>query len=151
MGVSRLGASFRPALAWALVAVAGVLVLRPVLRAPRPAAVISPALIDAGRWAAAHLPPACVDYLVADDDTAYWLHLAVLGNRRASTRTRTEATFEPKAAIVRWILPDGLPYAIVEDFSALPKDIRTNVDSVARFGSAAVVRRRGAATCAGDP
>jgi hypothetical protein len=151
MGWSRFGSSSRPALPWALVAMTGVLVLRPIVRAPRPAPVISPPLVDAGRWARNHLPPGCVDYLVADDDTAYWLHLAVLGNRRVSPRTQDEETFEPKKAIVRWIMPEGLPYAIVEDVSALPKDIRTNVDVVSRFGAAAVIRRRGQATCVEGP
>jgi hypothetical protein len=48
---------------------------------------------------------------------------------------------------VRWIHPEGLPFAIAGDFDALPKDIRTSVDVIERFGPAAVVRRRGASTC----
>jgi hypothetical protein len=39
----------------------------------------------------------------------------------------------------------GLPFAIADDLAARPKDIRDNVDVLARFGSAAVVKRRGAA------
>jgi len=54
-------------------------------------------------------------------------------------------TFEPKKALVRWILPGGLPYAITDNFDALPRDIRDNVDVLAQFGSAAVVKRRGSA------
>ena len=46
---------------------------------------------------------------------------------------------------MRWILPGGLPYAITNDLDALPRDIRANVDVVARFGQAAVVKRRGSA------
>ena len=38
-------------------------------------------------------------------------------------------------------------YAIVEDFNALPKDIRDSVDIVARFDPAAIVQRRGPAAC----
>ena len=42
----------------------------------------------------------------------------------------------------------GVPYAIAEDFSALPRDIRESVDVLARFGPVAVVKRRGATSCA---
>jgi len=71
----------------------------------------------------------------------------VLGNPRAAGRALSEDTFDPKKATVRWILPGGLPYAIAGDFDALPRDIRTNVDVLARFGPAAVVQRRGTSTC----
>jgi hypothetical protein len=114
---------------------------------PRPTPTISEPLLQAGQWARAHVNPGCVDYLVADGYSAYWLHLAVLGNARSASRSIDNDTYEPRAAIIRWIEPGGLPYAIVEDFSALPKDIRDSVDVVARFGPAAVVQRRGAAAC----
>jgi hypothetical protein len=52
-------------------------------------------------------------------------------------------TFNARQGLVRWILADGLPLAVTDDFEALPRDIRTNVDVLARFGAAAVVRRRG--------
>ncbi|HXI30920.1 MAG TPA: hypothetical protein VNG89_20925, partial [Vicinamibacterales bacterium] len=58
-------------------------------------------------------------------------------------------TFEPRKALVRWILPGGLPYAIADDLDALPRDIRGNVDVVAQFGRAAVVKRRGASAPCG--
>ena len=70
----------------------------------------------------------------------------MFGNPRAAGRALDDDTFEPKKAIVRWILPDGLPYAIADRFDALPRDIRTNVDVLARFGPAAVVQRRGPST-----
>jgi hypothetical protein len=101
----------------------------------------------AGQWARANLPAACIDYLVQDDDSAYWLHLAVLGNPRQTERTRDPATFDPKQALIRWIQPAGLPFAITDDLEALPKDIRSGVDIVRRFGPAAVVARRGRSTC----
>jgi hypothetical protein len=41
----------------------------------------------------------------------------------------------------------GLPYAIASDFEALPRDIRTTVDTLARFGRAAVIKRQGASSC----
>ena len=134
-------------LPWAIVAVVAVLVVRPLIKEARPKAVVSQPMFLAGRWARTNVPPACVDYLVRDDDSAYWLHLAVLGNARQTARTRDEATFDPKQALIRWIQPEGLPFAITDDFDALPKDIRTSVDVVQRFGPAGVIKRRGSSTC----
>ena len=136
------------ALVWALVALFGIVVVRSVAAVPRPTPTISEPLLQAGRWARAHINPGCVDYLVADGYSAYWLHLAVLGNARSAPRSIDNDTYEPRQAVIRWIEPGGLPYAIVDEFSALPKDIRDSVDVVARFDPAAVVKRRGAATCA---
>jgi hypothetical protein len=109
--------------------------------------VVSQPVFLAGDWARTRFPPDCIDYLVADGYTAYWLHLAVFGNPRAAGRALLDDTFDPKKAIVRWILPGGLRYAIAGDFDALPRDIRSNVDVLARFGPAAVVQRRGASAC----
>jgi hypothetical protein len=120
---------------------------RSLASAPRVTPVVTQPLFLAGDWARTHVPPACVDYLVADGYSGYWLHLAVLGNPRAAGRSLDNNTFEPQQAIVRWILPGGLPYAIAGDFDALPRDIRTNVDVLTRFGPAAVVQRRGPAAC----
>jgi hypothetical protein len=132
-----------PAAAWVVVAVIAVAVVKPIAAAPRPKPALRESVLFAGDWVKAHLPPACVDYLTQDGYTAYWLHVAVFGQPRASGRAMDDETFEPKKALVRWILPGGLPYAIVDDVEALPRDIRTNVDIVARFGRAAVVKRRG--------
>jgi hypothetical protein len=118
-----------------------------VARMPRRPPVVSDALYDAGIWTRAHLPGDCIDYLVANGDTAYWLHLAVLGNARGATRSLNSDTYEPQRALVRWILPEGLPYAIVEDLDALPRDIREHVIVVGRFGRAAIVQRPGRPTC----
>jgi hypothetical protein len=142
----RGGVSFSRA-SWLLVALALISAARLVWATPRPMPVVSDELLEAGRWARSHVPPACVDYLVADDDSAYWLHLVVLGNPRTTARSLASETFEPQKAVVRWILPGGLPYAIASDFEALPRDIRTNVDTLARFGQAAVIKRQGAASC----
>jgi hypothetical protein len=133
---------------WLLLAVFGIIVARSALRVPRPTPTISESLLRAGRWARANANAGCVDYLVADGYTAYWLHLAVLGNARAAARSLENDTYELPPALVRWIEPGGLPYAIVEDFSALPKDIRDNVDVAAQFGRTTVVKRRGAVSCA---
>ena len=129
-------------LAWIAVAVLGVAVARPLATTRRPKPVVSQPTYLAGRWAREHLPADCVDYLVADGYTAYWLHLAVLGNPRAAGRAMDNDTFEPAKALERWILPGGLPFAITDDFSILPKDIRTSVDVIAPFSPAAVVKRR---------
>ncbi|MGE3955717.1 MAG: hypothetical protein AB7H96_03285 [Vicinamibacterales bacterium] len=146
----RLPSRARAGLAWTMVAAVLVpasapLVQRPALAHPLPPAVSLP-LYEAGRWARAHVPPACVEYLVGDDETAYWLHLAVLGNPRISGRTGDNSTFEPQDAIVRWLTPGGWPFAIA-DLAALPRDVRTELDVVEAFDGAAVVRRRGASSC----
>jgi hypothetical protein len=143
---ARGGVSFGRA-SWLLVALALIPVARLVRATPRPMPVVSVDLLDAGRWARSHVPPACVDYLVADDDSAYWLHLVVLGNPRSTARSLASETFEPQKAVVRWILPGGLPYAIVSDLESLTRDIRTTVDTLARFGRAAVIKRRGESSC----
>jgi hypothetical protein len=136
--------------AWGATAIVLLLIVRPLVESPgqlhpRPPAVTLP-LYEAGQWARANVPPACVEYLVGDDETAYWLHLAVLGNPRMSPRTGDFATYEPKDAIVRWLTPGGLPYAIA-DLPALPRAVRDELDIVQQFGTAAVVKRRGAASC----
>src|SRR5262249_50871717 len=75
------------AVAWAIAVAALVFVARPLAGAPKslsvakhPAASLE--LEEAGKWAREHVDPHCVEYLVGDDNTAYWLHLAVLGNPR---------------------------------------------------------------------
>ena len=100
----------------------------------------------AGAWARDHVPVSCVDYLVGEPPTAYWLHLAALGNPRMSARTGDDSTFDKTAAIIRWLTPGGLPYAIAE-LPALPSDVRADFDIVADFGTAAVVKRRGPSSC----
>jgi hypothetical protein len=142
------GPAPRTALAWSLVALVGIAIARTVWAVPRPTPTISQSLLLAGQWARANAPPACVDYLVEDSYSAYWLHLAVLGNARDTPRSLLNGTYEPRTALIRWVEPGGLPFAIADDFLALPKDIRDGVDIVARFGPAAVVRRRGPAACA---
>jgi hypothetical protein len=133
--------------AWVPVFIVLLAACRSAASAPRPTPAIAQPVFLAADWARAHLSPACVDYLVPDGNTAYWLHLAVFGNPRAAGRIADEATFDPKQAIIRWIFPGGLPYAVAADLDALPRDIRANVDVLARFGPAAVIQRRGPGTC----
>lgn len=137
--------------AWVPVLIVAAGAARAMASAPPLKPTITQPVFLAGDWARAHVPAACVDYLVADGYTGYWLHLAVLGNPRAAGRSLVDDTFEPHQAIVRWILPDGLPYAIADNFDALPRDIRTSVDVLARFGPAAVVHRRGPSSCDSTP
>jgi hypothetical protein len=134
-------------LAWVLAGGVAIAVARPLAAAPRPRPIVSQPALEAAEWARARVPPACIDYLVVDGYTAYWLHLAVFGQPRASGRAMDDDTFDAKKGLVRWILPNGLPLAVADDFEALPRDIRANVDVLARFGPAAVVKRRGASAC----
>jgi len=138
-------------LAWSvpvltLLAAAWPLWTHPQRLHPKPPAISAP-LYDAGRWARTNLPAGCIEYLVGDDETAYWLHLAVLRNPRVSDRTGDNSTYEPTDAVVRWLMPNGLPYAIA-DLDALPRDVRDELDIIYRSGRAAVARRRTASSCA---
>jgi hypothetical protein len=135
-------------LAWVAVAIVAVAIARPLAAAPRPRPIVTEPVLEAAHWAGAQMPPRCIDYLVVDGYTAYWLHLAVFGQPRASGRAMNDDTFDARKGMVRWILPNGLPIAVADDFDALPRDIRTNVDVLARFGPAAVVKRRGPSACA---
>ena len=141
----RLAQTPRPA--WAVAVLLGLFIARHVSAAPPPKPIVAESVYLAGSWARAHVDPACVDYLVADGNTGYWLHLAVLGNPRPTRRMADKDTFEPKKAVIRWLYPGGLPFAIVGDVNALPRDVRDNFDVLARFGSSAVVKRRGPFSC----
>jgi hypothetical protein len=136
-------------LIWVCVGIVAVRSMRPIVAA-RPAPIVSEPLYRAGTWARDHVPPECVDYLVGNDWTAYWLHLAVLGNPRMSARTGANETYEPVAEIVRWLSPKALPYAIA-DLPALPRNVREELEIVAPFGSAAVVRKPSVTGCSRVP
>ena len=138
-------------MAWTLVGVIAIAVARPLAQRPRVKPVVTQPSFLAAQWTRGHMSSDCVDYLVSDGYTAYWLHLAVFGNPRAAGRALDDDTFIVRKGLERWILPNGLPYAIADDFDALPRDIRTNVDVLARFGPAAVVQRRGASACDSKP
>jgi hypothetical protein len=103
-------------------------------------------LSRAGEWARVHVPRDCVEYLVDDDSTAYWLHLAMLGNPRSSARTINDETYSLSRALLRWVTPGGLSYAIA-DLNVVPRDIRNDFDVLAQFDQAAVVRRRDRSAC----
>ncbi len=133
--------------AWTIAAAAAAVTVRtPMLAAQRPAPVVSRHFYDAGLWVRANVGTTCVDYLVEDSQTAYWLHLAVLGNPRASQRSAEADRHNMRDAFARWIPAEGLPYAIA-DLRLLPDEIRTRVEVVKGFGEAAVIKRPGGAEC----
>lgn len=134
------------ALAWLAVVAVTVVARRdvPVRAKMRP--VVSNELFDAGQWARTHVPVGCVDYLVGNEYTAYWLHLAVLGNPRISSRTGDDNTFLTQPSMARWLVPGAPQYAIA-NLSILPAEIRSDVHILQQFGQAAVIARRGPASC----
>lgn len=132
---------------WLLAAVLMVTIVRPAFREPRAVPIVSTDLYEAGQWARDNAGAACVDYLVADANTAYWLHFAVLGNARASARTAEVDRYDPRAAMGRWIASDQAQGFAIADQGLIPDELLRRVEVVARFGSAAVIKRPGASTC----
>ena len=128
---------------WLVAAVLLIAVVRPALAGSRSIPVVDLDLYDAGQWLRANGAAACTDYLVADAETAYWLHLAVLGNPRSAERMQEVDRYDPRTAVGPWITSEGRSYAIA-DLRLLPAEIRSRVDVAARFGSAAVITRRDA-------
>ena len=128
---------------WLLAAVLLVVAVRPALSAPRSIPVVDLDLNAAGQWLRSNGGAACTDYLVADAETAYWLHLAVLGNPRSGERMRELDRYDPRAAVAPWITADGRKFAIV-DLRRLPDEVRSRVQIVHEFGKAAVISRPGA-------
>ncbi len=141
VAISR-GLRASDAAGWLAAAVCVVAIVRPALAAPRVIPVVDEDLYQAGSWLRSSAGP-CADYLVADAETAYWLHLAVLGNSRSGQRMAEIDRYEPRAAMGPWITAEGRRYAIA-DTRLLPDEIRSRVDVVARFGHAAVIESRGA-------
>ena len=131
---------------WLLASALTIAAVRPALDAPRQLPAIDPDFYAAGQWVRANAGAPCVDYLVGDADTAYWLHLAVLGNPRAAERMAELDRWEPRGAVAPWITGDGRAYAIA-DVRLLPDEVRSRVELIAQFGNAAVIKRPGAVTC----
>ena len=84
----------------------------------------------------------CVDYFSRHWLTGYWLHLDVLGNPRLSDRMRAE-TFDFPDVVGKWIQGKGLPYAIVEDLAAVPRDARVDMRVLREFPPPPSSRTRG--------
>jgi hypothetical protein len=131
-----------------------VLVLAVAVRRDLPShrfSAITEPVYQAGLWAKAHLPSGCIDYPVDHWITAYWLHVDVLGNPRASERTNfIIAGMEARRdSPLRWTDPGGLPFAIVSDLQAVPIEVRagTGFKVLYEASSSAVVQRSDATTC----
>jgi hypothetical protein len=108
-----------------------------------PSPVVSRDLWAVGSWARGNLPPACIDYLVGNEYTAYWLHLAVLGNPRADARSSDNDLYLTQPSMARWLFNDGgVPYAIAKP-SILPAEIRERTRVLHQQGDAAVIARLG--------
>jgi hypothetical protein len=131
---------------WLLVSVLLAAAAPPALSAVRPLPVVDADLSAAGQWLRAQGGSSCADYLVGDAETAYWLHLAVLGNPRSSPRTAEVDRYEPRAAMAPWITSEGRSYAIA-DLRLLPDEVRSRVEVKRQFGHAAVIARPGVAGC----
>ena len=131
---------------WTLVLVLAAGVSRRVLAEPRPEPAITERLFRAGAWAREHVRTDCVEYLVPQDSTSYWLHLAVLGNPSQPPANALPTYYFYKEAVVRWITNTSYPVTIA-DLSVVPREVREDVDVLARFGHIIVGRRRGSTAC----
>ena len=130
--------------------VAAVLLARGRMPMTRQHGPITEPSLAAGLWARGAVPPGCVDYFSRHWLTGYWLHLDVLGNPRLSDRMRAE-TFDFPDVVGKWILGKGLPYAIVEDLAAVPRDARVDMRVLREFPPAALVQNTRPASNAGRP
>lgn len=144
--VARAAVPVQSAAGWLLAAAMLVAIVRPALNAPRSVPVVSLDLYDAGRWLRANAGAGCADYLVDNAHTAYWLHLAVLGNPRSSARTAEIDRYDPRQVMGRWVAAEGRHYAVV-DLGLLPDEVRQHVQVMKEFGHAAVIRGPGALRC----
>jgi hypothetical protein len=133
-------------LGWLAAATLLVAAVRPAFAEPRPVPVVTDDLYAAGKWLRSTGGAACADYLVGDAETAYWLHLAVLGNPRSSARTSALDLYDPRTAMAPWITAEGRDYAIA-DLRLLPDEIKSRVEVRQQFGSAAVIARPGVRHC----
>jgi hypothetical protein len=154
--VARLAESFVPGrrltpgwangAAWAAVAAGLVWTASNVAAMPRAVPAVSEDAYRAGRWAREHAQPDCVEYLVPEDSTSYWLHLAVLGNPSQPAPGAPAPVYTYRDAVIRWLTGTSHPVAIA-DLSVIPREIREDLDVLVRFGPIVVGRRRGATGC----
>jgi hypothetical protein len=148
LAMSRVSGAtiLKDTIGWLLVSALMVVAARPALGAERAVPVIDADLYTAGKWVRAQGGSSCADYLVGDAETAYWLHLSVLGNPRSGPRMAEVDRYEPRAAMAPWITAEGRRYAIA-DLRLLPDEVRSRVEIKEQFGHAAVIARPGAAGC----
>ena len=151
----RVGASGRSAeklwvegVAWLLVVACGAWTGSRFVATPRPVPAITEDMYRAGVWARDHAQPDCIEYLVPHDSTSYWLHQAVLRNPMQPLPGSAPPVFFYRVAVVRWITGNSFPVAIA-DLSVVPREVREDLDVLARFGHVVVGRRRGTTACPG--
>jgi hypothetical protein len=125
---------------WASAALVAVAAVRIAEGIAVPAPIVSLDLYRAGRWARASLEPACVDYVVANAEQAYWLHLAVMGQSRSSPRTSDIDGYTANRAVGRWVEGARLPYAVAT-FDLLPGEVLGDAEVEHRSGTAVVIKR----------
>jgi len=130
----------RRSIAWLVLALIAVASARGTPSDSLESRIVSRDLWHAGRWVRARFAPRCVDYLVANAGTAYWLHLAVLGNPRASERSTNNDTFDTQRAFERWLTDSGPPYAIA-NLDVIPVEIRARTRVLHLEGTAAILER----------
>ncbi len=144
--IVRLPRAWTSAIAWLLVAgCVGWTAVR-FASVPQPERAITENAYRAGRWARDHVPTNCIEYLVPQDSTSYWLHQAVLRNPMQPPPGVAPPVFVYRDALVRWITGTSFPVTIA-DFSLVPREVREDVEVLARFGRIAVGRRRGTSAC----
>jgi hypothetical protein len=131
----------RGAIAWLLAALAVAGAVRQVGALRWPVPIVSHELSVAGRWARERLPPDCIDYLVANEYTAYWLHLAVLGNARLSERSADNDLYLTEPSFARWIVGHAAPPYAIAKRSVLPAEIRERTRVLFQAGDAIVIQR----------
>jgi len=134
------------AIAWLAVIALALAVKRDLPSRAHLKPIVSQDLFSVAQWARQHVPIGCVDYLVGNNYTAYWLHLDGLGNPRISRRTGDDDTFDPQASMARWLVRGSPRYAIA-DMTKLPIEIRGDVNLLYESGQAAVIERRGPSAC----
>ena len=135
-------------LVWLLVGGGAVWTAARFASVPQPEPAITENMFRAGHWARDHVPTNCIEYLVKQDATSYWLHQAVLRNPMQPPPGVAPPVFVYREALVRWITGASFPVTIA-DFSLVPREVREDVDVLARFGRIAVGRRRGTSGCSG--
>jgi hypothetical protein len=145
---ARLKTRWAEGAAWMAVAGGVAWTATTVAAMPRPAPAITEDTYRAGLWAREHSQTNCIEYLVPQDSTSYWLHLAVLGNPWHPAPGAPVPVYVYRDAVIRWITGTSHPVAIA-DLSVVPREVREDMDVLARFGRIAVGRRRGAAECPG--
>lgn len=134
--------------AWVLVVVCAAWTAQRFVSMPRPVPAITEDMYRAGRWARDHAQPDCIEYLVPQDSTSYWLHQAVLRNPMQPLPGSAPPVFFYRDALVRWITGTSFPVTIA-DLSVVPREVREDLDLLAQFGQVAVGRRRGTIACPG--